>query len=134
MDRRPEGPEPAARALRARRPVRGRGRTGVRGRGAARAVRPPRVRGAAPAAGAGQPGGRGHRRRRRRAAIPAHLRSRLDAAAIFREILEHRWSLSEAAGGTSGCRRRELRRPGCRARRMAGNGADDADGDPVTAR
>jgi hypothetical protein len=32
------------------------------------------------------------------AAIPAHLRSRLDAAEIFHEILEHRWFLSEAAG------------------------------------
>jgi hypothetical protein len=37
-------------------------------------------------------------------AIPAHLRSRLDEAEIFHEILEHRWFLSEAAGvdvGTS---------------------------------
>jgi tRNA A-37 threonylcarbamoyl transferase component Bud32 len=37
-------------------------------------------------------------------AIPPHLRSRLDAAEIFHEILEHRWFLSEAAGqdvGTS---------------------------------
>ncbi|MEX5717360.1 DUF4032 domain-containing protein [Geodermatophilus maliterrae] len=32
------------------------------------------------------------------AAIPAHLCSRLDAAEIFHEILEHRWFLSEAAG------------------------------------
>jgi hypothetical protein len=32
------------------------------------------------------------------AAIPGHLRSRLDAAEIFHEILEHRWFLSEAAG------------------------------------
>jgi hypothetical protein len=32
------------------------------------------------------------------AAIPAHLRSRLDAAEVFHEILEHRWFLSEAAG------------------------------------
>ena len=32
------------------------------------------------------------------AAIPAHLRSRLDAAEIFHEVLEHRWFLSEAAG------------------------------------
>jgi Domain of unknown function (DUF4032)/Lipopolysaccharide kinase (Kdo/WaaP) family len=31
-------------------------------------------------------------------AIPAHLRSRLDQAEIFHEILEHRWFLSEAAG------------------------------------
>jgi hypothetical protein len=30
--------------------------------------------------------------------IPAHLRSRLDQAEIFHEILEHRWFLSEAAG------------------------------------
>jgi hypothetical protein len=38
------------------------------------------------------------------AEIPPHLRSRLDAAEIFHEILEHRWFLSEAAGrdvGTS---------------------------------
>jgi hypothetical protein len=37
-------------------------------------------------------------------AVPQHLRSRLDAAEIFHEILEHRWFLSEAAGrdvGTS---------------------------------
>jgi hypothetical protein len=36
--------------------------------------------------------------------IPAHLRSRLDAAEIFHEVLEHRWFLSENAGrdvGTS---------------------------------
>jgi hypothetical protein len=32
------------------------------------------------------------------AAIPARLRSRLDAAEIFHEILEHRWFLSEEAG------------------------------------
>jgi hypothetical protein len=32
------------------------------------------------------------------AAIPAHLRTRLDQAEIFHEILEHRWFLSEAAG------------------------------------
>ena len=32
------------------------------------------------------------------AAIPPPLRSRLDAAEIFHEILEHRWFLSEAAG------------------------------------
>ena len=32
------------------------------------------------------------------AAIPEHLRTRLDAAEIFHEILEHRWFLSEAAG------------------------------------
>ncbi|SDC71021.1 Lipopolysaccharide kinase (Kdo/WaaP) family protein [Geodermatophilus telluris] len=32
------------------------------------------------------------------AAVPAHLRSRLDAAEVFHEILEHRWFLSEAAG------------------------------------
>ena len=31
-------------------------------------------------------------------AIPEHLRSRLDQAEIFHEILEHRWFLSEAAG------------------------------------
>jgi hypothetical protein len=31
-------------------------------------------------------------------AIPAHLRTRLDRAEIFHEILEHRWFLSEAAG------------------------------------
>lgn len=31
-------------------------------------------------------------------AIPAHLRTRLDQAEIFHEILEHRWFLSEAAG------------------------------------
>jgi hypothetical protein len=30
--------------------------------------------------------------------IPQHLRSRLDDAEIFHEILEHRWFLSEAAG------------------------------------
>jgi hypothetical protein len=30
--------------------------------------------------------------------IPPHLRSRLDPAEIFHEILEHRWFLSEAAG------------------------------------
>jgi hypothetical protein len=30
--------------------------------------------------------------------IPAHLRTRLDDAEIFHEILEHRWFLSEAAG------------------------------------
>jgi hypothetical protein len=30
--------------------------------------------------------------------IPEHLRSRLDDAEIFHEILEHRWFLSEAAG------------------------------------
>jgi hypothetical protein len=30
--------------------------------------------------------------------IPPHLRSRLDEAEIFHEILEHRWFLSEAAG------------------------------------
>jgi hypothetical protein len=38
------------------------------------------------------------------AAIPPHLRTRLDAAEIFHEIMEHRWFLSEAAGrdvGTS---------------------------------
>jgi uncharacterized protein DUF4032/lipopolysaccharide kinase (Kdo/WaaP) family protein len=37
-------------------------------------------------------------------AIPPHLRTRLDEAEIFHEILEHRWFLSEAAGvdvGTS---------------------------------
>jgi tRNA A-37 threonylcarbamoyl transferase component Bud32 len=37
-------------------------------------------------------------------AIPPHLRSRLDAAEIFHEIMEHRWFMSEAAGrdvGTS---------------------------------
>jgi tRNA A-37 threonylcarbamoyl transferase component Bud32 len=37
-------------------------------------------------------------------AIPPHLRTRLDAAEIFHEIMEHRWFLSEAAGrdvGTS---------------------------------
>jgi hypothetical protein len=36
--------------------------------------------------------------------IPAHLRTRLDAAEVFHEVLEHRWFLSEAAGrdvGTS---------------------------------
>ncbi|MGY1637190.1 DUF4032 domain-containing protein [Geodermatophilus sp. SYSU D00742] len=38
------------------------------------------------------------------AAIPAHLRSRLDAAEIFHEILEHRWFLSEAAGRDVGMR------------------------------
>jgi hypothetical protein len=41
-------------------------------------------------------------------AIPAHLRSRLDEAEIFHEILEHRWFLSEAAGrdvGTSAAAR-----------------------------
>jgi hypothetical protein len=32
------------------------------------------------------------------AAIPRHLRNRLDQAEIFHEILEHRWFLSEAAG------------------------------------
>jgi hypothetical protein len=32
------------------------------------------------------------------AAIPPHLRTRLDQAEIFHEILEHRWFLSEAAG------------------------------------
>ncbi|MGY1737602.1 DUF4032 domain-containing protein [Geodermatophilus sp. SYSU D00684] len=32
------------------------------------------------------------------AAIPAHLRSRLDTAEVFHEVLEHRWFLSEAAG------------------------------------
>jgi hypothetical protein len=32
------------------------------------------------------------------AGVPAHLRSRLDAAEVFHEILEHRWFLSEAAG------------------------------------
>jgi hypothetical protein len=31
-------------------------------------------------------------------AIPTHLRTRLDQAEIFHEILEHRWFLSEAAG------------------------------------
>ena len=31
-------------------------------------------------------------------AIPSHLRTRLDSAEIFHEILEHRWFLSEAAG------------------------------------
>jgi tRNA A-37 threonylcarbamoyl transferase component Bud32 len=31
-------------------------------------------------------------------AVPAHLRTRLDQAEIFHEILEHRWFLSEAAG------------------------------------
>lgn len=31
-------------------------------------------------------------------AIPAHLRTRLDQAEIFHEILEHRWFLSESAG------------------------------------
>ena len=30
--------------------------------------------------------------------IPPHLRTRLDQAEIFHEILEHRWFLSEAAG------------------------------------
>jgi hypothetical protein len=30
--------------------------------------------------------------------IPAHLRTRLDDAEIFHEVLEHRWFLSEAAG------------------------------------
>jgi hypothetical protein len=30
--------------------------------------------------------------------VPAHLRSRLDDAEVFHEILEHRWFLSEAAG------------------------------------
>jgi hypothetical protein len=36
--------------------------------------------------------------------IPEHLRTRLDAAEVFHEVLEHRWFLSEAAGrdvGTS---------------------------------
>jgi Domain of unknown function (DUF4032)/Lipopolysaccharide kinase (Kdo/WaaP) family len=37
-------------------------------------------------------------------AIPPHLRSRLDAAEIFHEILEHRWFLSEAAGRDVGTR------------------------------
>jgi tRNA A-37 threonylcarbamoyl transferase component Bud32 len=32
------------------------------------------------------------------AMVPDHLRSRLDEAEIFHEILEHRWFLSEAAG------------------------------------
>jgi hypothetical protein len=32
------------------------------------------------------------------AMVPEHLRSRLDEAEIFHEILEHRWFLSEAAG------------------------------------
>jgi Domain of unknown function (DUF4032)/Lipopolysaccharide kinase (Kdo/WaaP) family len=32
------------------------------------------------------------------AAIPAHLRNRLDEAEIFHEILEHRWFLSESTG------------------------------------
>jgi hypothetical protein len=32
------------------------------------------------------------------AAIPAHLRERLQPAEVFHEILEHRWYLSEAAG------------------------------------
>jgi hypothetical protein len=30
--------------------------------------------------------------------IPEHLRTRLDAAEVFHEVLEHRWFLSEAAG------------------------------------
>ncbi len=40
-------------------------------------------------------------------AIPAELRDRLDEVEIFHEILEHRWSLSEAAGrdiGTTAAR------------------------------
>jgi hypothetical protein len=37
-------------------------------------------------------------------AIPEHLRSRLDAAEIFHEILEHRWFLSEKAGRDVGTR------------------------------
>jgi hypothetical protein len=37
-------------------------------------------------------------------AIPPHLRSRLDQAEIFHEILEHRWFLSEAAGRDVGTR------------------------------
>ena len=32
------------------------------------------------------------------AAVPAELRSKLEPAEIFHEILEHRWYLSEAAG------------------------------------
>jgi hypothetical protein len=36
------------------------------------------------------------------AAIPPHLRSRLETAEIFHEILEHRWLLSEAAGSDVG--------------------------------
>jgi hypothetical protein len=35
-------------------------------------------------------------------AIPPHLRSRLETAEIFHEILEHRWLLSEAAGSDVG--------------------------------
>jgi hypothetical protein len=41
-------------------------------------------------------------------AIPPHLRTRLDPAEIFHEVLEHRWFLSEAAGvdvGTSAAAR-----------------------------
>jgi hypothetical protein len=30
--------------------------------------------------------------------IPEHLRSRLDPAEVFHEVLEHRWFLSESAG------------------------------------
>ncbi|UOY02890.1 DUF4032 domain-containing protein [Blastococcus sp. PRF04-17] len=36
------------------------------------------------------------------AAVPDHLRTRLDQAEIFHEILEHRWFLSEAAGADVG--------------------------------
>jgi tRNA A-37 threonylcarbamoyl transferase component Bud32 len=34
--------------------------------------------------------------------IPSHLRTRLDEAEIFHEVLEHRWFLSEAAGSDVG--------------------------------
>ena len=45
---------------------------------------------------------RNHRCSRISWKIPAHLRSRLDEAEIFHEILEHRWFLSEAAGADVG--------------------------------
>jgi len=41
------------------------------------------------------------------AAIPVELRGKLEPAEIFHQILEHRWSLSEAAGrdiGTTAAR------------------------------
>ncbi|NUR88186.1 MAG: DUF4032 domain-containing protein, partial [Nonomuraea sp.] len=36
------------------------------------------------------------------AAIPAELRGKLETAQLFHEILDHRWYLSEAAGGDVG--------------------------------
>ena len=51
-----------------------------------------------PGGGRGEPVAHRGLRAGGRARSPPHLRTRLDQAEIFHEILEHRWFLSEAAG------------------------------------